>query len=99
VRLVLDLEAKAELRQAAVFYEECRDGLGQEFLDAVESAFDQIRQHPTLWRILKGRFRRYLVHHFPYGVIYAVEGRTIYVAAVMHLKRKPGYWESRGKTE
>lgn len=99
MRLVLDLEAKAELRQAAVFYEECRDGLGQEFLDAVESAFDQIRQHPTLWRILKGRFRRYLVHHFPYGVIYAVEGRTIYVAAVMHLKRKPGYWESRGKTE
>lgn len=99
MKLVLDPEAKAELRQAAVFYEECRDGLGQEFLDALESAFDQIRRHPTLWRILKGRFRRYLVHHFPYGVIYAVEGRTIYVAAVMHLKRKPGYWESRGKTE
>lgn len=47
--------------------------------------------------MLKGRFRRYLVHHFPYGVIYAVEGRTIYVAAVMHLKRKPGYWEFKGK--
>jgi hypothetical protein len=30
-------------------------------------------------------------------VIYAVEGDVIYVAAVMHLKRKPGYWVSRGK--
>ncbi len=95
MKLVLDPEAKAELRQAALFYEDCRDGLGLEFLGAVGSAFDQIRRHPTLWRILKGRFRRYLIHHFPYGVIYAVEGRTIFVAAIMHLKRKPGYWELR----
>jgi plasmid stabilization system protein ParE len=65
----------------------------------VESAFDQIRRHPTLWRIMKGQFRRYLVHQFPYAVIYAVEGRTIYIAAIMHLKRKPGYWESRGKAK
>jgi toxin ParE1/3/4 len=98
VKLFLATEAKAELRYAALYYEECREGLGEEFLDAVESAFDQVRRHPTLWRILKGRFRRYLVQQFPYGVIYAVEGQTIYVAAVMHLKRKPGYWETRRKT-
>ena len=34
----------------------------------------------------------------PYGVIYAVDEGVIYIAAVMHLKRKPGYWVSRGKT-
>ena len=45
----------------------------------------------------KGRFRRCLVHRFPYGVIYAVEDDVVYVAAVMHLKRKPGYWESRDR--
>ena len=61
------------------------------------SAFEQIQQHPTVWRILKGRFRRYLLQRFPYGIIYAVEGKVIYIAAVMHLKRKPGYWVSRGK--
>ena len=99
MRLILDQEAKAEMREAALFYEDCRDGLGHEFLDAVELAFAQIRKHPTLWRILKEPFRRYLVHQFPYGVIYAVEGRTIYVAAVMHLKRRPGYWESRATTK
>ena len=99
MKLFLDPEAKAELRQAALFYEDCRQGLGQEFLDAVESAFDQIHKHPTLWRLLKGRFRRYLVHQFPYGVVYAIEGRTIYVAAVMHLRRKPGYWVVRSKIQ
>jgi hypothetical protein len=36
---------------------------------------------------------------FPYGLISAVEGQTIFVAAVMHLKRKPGYWVSRGRAK
>ena len=97
MRVRLDLAAKKEIRQAALFYEDCRDGLGQEFLDAIESALEQIQQHPTIWRVLKGRFRRYLLQRFPYGVIYALEGEVIYVAAVMHLKRKPGYWAFRGK--
>jgi plasmid stabilization system protein ParE len=66
-------------------------------IDQAASAFEQIQQHPTVWRILKGRFRRYLLQRFPYGILYAVGGKVIYVAAVMHLKRKPGYWNSRGK--
>lgn len=95
MRLVLDPAALAELREAAKFYEESRKGLGRDFLESVETAFDSIARHPTLWRLLKGRFRRCLVHRFPYGIIYVVEDDTIYVAAVMHLRREPGYWERR----
>jgi len=65
LRVRLDLAAKQEIHQAALFYEDCREGLGQEFVDSVESAFEQIQQHPTVWRILKGRFRRYLLRGFP----------------------------------
>jgi hypothetical protein len=99
LKVLLDSEANLEIRQAAEFYEDCRKGLGQEFLDAVDLAFDQIQRHPRTWRILKGRFRRYLLQRFPYGLIYAVDRQTIFVAAVMHLKRKPGYWVSRGKAQ
>lgn len=97
MRIRLDPAAQFEIRQAALFYEDCRQGLGQEFLDAIALAFDHVQQHPTVWRVLRGRFRRYLLQRFPYGVIYAIEGQVIYVAAVMHLKRKPGYWVSRGQ--
>ena len=96
MRIVLDPAAFAEMREAALFYEDCRDGLGQEFLTYVEASLDAIARRPGLWRRLKGRFRRCLVHRFPYAVIYAVEDDTVYVVAVMHLKRKPGYWGSRG---
>ena len=97
MKLVLDPAANAEMREAALFYEDCREGLGQEFLDAVEQALDQIALHPRVWRVLRGRFRRYLIQRFPYGVIYAVEGDVIYVAAVMHVKRKPDYGRARVK--
>ena len=46
MRVRLDLAAKQEIHQAALFYEDCREGLGQEFVDSVESAFEQIQQHP-----------------------------------------------------
>jgi len=43
LKIVLDPAANHEIRQAAEFYEDCRKGLGQAFLDAVELAFDQIQ--------------------------------------------------------
>ena len=95
MKIVLDSAAVSEMEQAALFYEDCREGLGHEFMTSVEDALNEIARYPTVWRRMKGDFRRYLVHRFPYGIIYALDGDTIYVAAVMHLKRKPDYWESR----
>jgi len=95
VKLIFDPEALVEMREAAAFYEDCQTGLGRSFLDAVEVASAEIVKYPHMWRKVKGRFRRYLVQRFPYGLIYAVQGDIIYIAAVMHLKRKPDYWYGR----
>jgi len=62
LRIVLDPAAVAETREAALFYEDCREGLGQEFLLSVEAALAAIAQRPTIWRRLQGRFHRCLVH-------------------------------------
>jgi len=97
MKMVIDVKAKGEMREAAFFYEYHRKGLGQDFLDEVETAFDQIKLHPEMWRVMKGKFRRYLTHRFPYAIIYALETDIIYVAAIMHTKRKPDYWIDRVK--
>jgi hypothetical protein len=36
-----------------------------------------------------------LVPKFPYGLLYRIEPARIYIVAVMHLHRRPGYWRSR----
>ena len=89
MRLIVDPEALLEVRNAAAFYEDSQPDLGKAFLASVEAATEEIVRHPLRWRKIKGKFRRYLVHGFPYGLIYAVQDDTIYIAAVMHLKRKP----------
>ena len=39
MRVRLDLATKQEIRQAALFYEDCREGLGQEFVDSETQAW------------------------------------------------------------
>jgi len=35
------------------------------------------------------------VFRFPYALLYRVEADTITILAVMHMHRRPGYWEQR----
>jgi len=51
------------------------------------------------WRRFDGEIRRYLVHVFPYLVLYSIEPEGfIYIIAVMHCRREPGYWRHRLQT-
>ena len=87
-------EADDEFLAAIAYYESHAD-LGEEFLVELTKGFDQIRKHPNAWPILVGNFRQYLIHRFPYALIYDVEGNTVSVFAVAHTKRAPGYWRER----
>lgn len=95
MKVLFDADALREAREAAAFYEDSQPGLGKAFLDEVAAAIEEIVRHPLMWRRIRGRFRRYLIPRFPYALIYAVQEDAIYIAAVMHLKRRPGYWISR----
>ncbi len=88
-------EAKEETKAAAKYYEECQKGLGNGFLDAIDLAVKNLSESPYLYRKLRGQFRRCLVDKFPFGIIYTIQENKIFIASVMHLKRKPGYWLKR----
>jgi toxin ParE1/3/4 len=94
-KLIFHPAAQAEMLDATVYYEGCRTNLGKEFLDAIDRALTFIAVHPRAGRIIRFSYRQVLVKCFPYAIIYRESGDALYVLAVMHLKRKPGYWESR----
>lgn len=91
---ILD-EAERELIEAISYYESKYPGLGIDFLDEVQSGLVSVRNLPTLWPVRKDGTRRYLVHRFPYLVIYTYYENHIWVIAFAHCKRKPGYWKER----
>ena len=93
--LEFHLEAEAEMRDAAAYYEEQAPGLGGDFLDDVERGTHWVQQFPFSWATYEGEYRRHLLRRFPYGLIYRVGSEKIFIIAVCHLRRKPGYWKSR----
>ena len=84
-----------EMLDAARYYELQASGLGEDFLDKVESALQDIRSHPERWPIMRSNIRRRLIHRFPFGLLYHIDLDEVVVVAVMHLRRHPDYWLNR----
>lgn len=88
-------EAETELDGAVAYYEAQLAGLGSEFAAEVRAGLTRIEEYPEAWQLLGHRVRRYRLNRFPYGLLYAVQDHDIVVVAIMHLHRKPDYWETR----
>jgi len=88
-------EAEIDAFEAALWYESERSGLGIEFLDAVRETFQQIEGMPLRFPMVSRDVRRAMLHRFPFGVFFFVEGDRATVLAVLHLHRDPSCWERR----
>lgn len=99
-RVRFEDEADAEYRLAGRWYEERREHLGIEFLDAVDATIDHIVEMPRAGSLVPRvpaelPVRRRAVTRFPYHVVYLETATAIRVLAVAHDRRKPGYWHDR----
>ena len=90
--LVVGPKAENEIEEAARWYEERETGLGQAFVDEVLRALEVVGEAPDTFPFLRDPYRRFLLDRFPYAIIYKVTARRVYVRAVAHGKRRPGYW-------
>lgn len=89
------LEAQAEFEADICYYRERQPGLQYRFVSAVEEAIARILEHPNRWRMIESDVRRCLTRTFPYSVIYSVQGDVIFMIAIAHGSREPGYWKHR----
>lgn len=88
-------EADAEFLAHVRHYHEIDPELGNRFYDAVVARLHLAVQHPKRHRVYDPPARRVLVPDFPYAVLYVPRADYVLIVAVMHLKRRPGYWRSR----
>lgn len=87
--------AERELNDAAAYYELEQSGLGEAFIASVEECAAAVVAHPMANAIVTRDIRRRLCHRFPYALFYRVADAEIRILAVMHLRRRPGYWVGR----
>lgn len=95
MRVIFHPEAHAEMIEQARYYEAKSEGLGSDFLLAVEETTERIEQFPAAGPIDRANIRKRLVSGFPFTILYEVQPDRIYIAAVMHQHRRPGYWRKR----
>jgi len=85
----------SEIRASYLWYQSQTEGLGEDLLNELESAYKAIIELPDTWPFFQKGFKRYLLSKFPFSVIYRQNDNIIYVVAVMHNSRKPYYWANR----
>ena len=87
--LVFLFSADADIQTAYEFYEAYQEGRGEVFMRHLDVAFGQLNTFPEIAPVFHEPYRRLLVHGFPYGIFYAIEGRRIIVSSVMDLRQDP----------
>jgi plasmid stabilization system protein ParE len=84
--------AKHEFSDVVVYYELEYEGLGKKFREEVKASISRVRQFPTAWPPERGEIRKYIMHTFPYKILYSIEKDHILIIAIAHQHRKPDYW-------
>ena len=83
------------MEDAIDFYEMQVVGLGQKFRSEIGKAAKRIAEYPLAWSIERGEVRRYVLHKFPYKLLYSIETDHILILAIAHQHRHPEYWIDR----
>ena len=88
-------EADAEFAEAVRYYSQVSPELGVRFYREMERLFREVCADPERCRRFDPPVRRHFSRDFPYAVIYLEKSDDLWIVAVMHMKRRPGYWRER----
>lgn len=88
-KLIVKEEAVIEIEDAFLWYEKEKEGLGWEFIAALEGFFGKITENPYWYQIGDKKRRVAVMRRFPYKIVFEIELNTVVVFAVFHTRRNP----------
>ncbi len=91
--IVIQPAAEAEITEAFRWYEDKNEGLGSEFMRALDATLSAIQRNPTSYAVIHQSVRRAMLRRFPYGIFYLTESERIIVLACFHASRAPKPWQ------
>jgi len=94
-QLIIKKHAEQDAIEAALWYNEQKQGLGNEFLLSLDSKLENIKNNPSIYAVKYRETRVAYTKRFPYGIHYKVEKERIFVLAILHTSRNPKIWEQR----
>jgi plasmid stabilization system protein ParE len=95
IRIEFHPEADRELEAAKNWYRERSNLAARAFATEIADSLAKIAEAPDRWPATESAERRFLLSKFPFSILYRVRRNEIFVTAVAHQKRRPGYWQRR----
>jgi plasmid stabilization system protein ParE len=80
-------QAKQDLKEIAIWYEEAQKGLGKRFLACVKAEMTLVKEKPLIFQTKYDNNKTILVNNFPYLIHYEIMDSEILVKAVLHTSR------------
>lgn len=93
--LVYHPAAETEALEAFDWYASRSHDAARRFGEELIAAERQVLSHPTRWASYLHGTRRFSLKRYPYALVYLQHGEGVYIVAVAHLHRRPGYWRKR----
>jgi len=89
--------AENDIKEAFLWYENQKDGLGALFEKYILDAFDSITGNPLKTQIRYSNTRIFFLKKFPFGIHFNVDKgeKHILIIAVFHTSRNSESWELR----
>ena len=89
-------EARLEADAAASYYFQSNPEAASDFMDSLAEIVAEIQEAPQRWSFERGtKVQRRRMARFPYTIFYSNNLREVYILAVAHTSRRPGYWKTR----
>lgn len=88
-------EADREVVEHEAWYRERSEVAAQAFLLELDSAVRNIAEFPERSPEQRRGERRYVFPRYPFSLLYRVRGDLVFITAVAHQSRRPGYWRNR----
>ncbi len=85
--VIIRPNAEVDAREARLWYESQRAGLGDELLAEISHAVRVLQEHPERRPIYYRGFRRLLTRRSPYKLFYRIEGDRVIVFRILHAKQ------------
>jgi plasmid stabilization system protein ParE len=80
---------------AFLWYQERNPQAADSFRAEALESIDALAVTATQWKQDNDGTRRSVLRHLPYTICYEIDSQTVFVLAVAHQRRAPGYWRAR----
>jgi plasmid stabilization system protein ParE len=94
-RAVFHPGASQEYLQAIEYYAAINPELGEGFDAEIQHMVEEVSRDPQRFFRFHPPAQRALARKFPYSVVYLDQPDRVWIVAVMHASRRPGYWRER----